>query len=93
MAGGARDALPKVHHEFCCSEFSRFPLRAITATAMAQKRMDFGWDGGFMGLGWAGLITGGGFIIQSLSGVALAIGNGAPNRRSIVSVSRRYTDT
>ena len=57
---------------------------------MAQKRMDFGWDGGFMG--GAGLIPGGGFIIQSLSGVALAIGNGAPNRRSIVSVSRRYTD-
>ena len=57
---------------------------------MAQKRMDFAWDGGVME--WAGLIRGGGFMIQSLSGVALAIGHGAPNRRSIVSVSRRYTD-
>mgnify|MGYP007018329841 CR=1 FL=1 len=41
---------------------------------------------------WGVLIPGVGFIVQLLSGVALAIGNGAPNRRSIVSVSRRYTD-
>ena len=71
---------------FRCGQSQRPPWRknAWILAGMADL-----WGAG---LGWAGLIRGGGFMIQSLSGVALAIGNDAPNRRSIVSVSRRYTD-